>query len=339
MKLPKNFNIKGNKSCVLVAPLDWGLGHATRCIPVIKELLSLNYTVLIGASKSTEVLLKNEFPQLTFLPIDGYNITYSKTKVGLWIKLITQLPKIARCIKKEKKWLQQIIEQYNIELIISDNRPGLYSKQIKSIYLTHQLTIKANFSFIERQLQKLHYKFINKFTECWVPDYEGENNLAGDLSHPKIEPTIPVKYINPLTRFIRKEMPVIYDAAIVLSGPEPQRTIFENIILAQLKNTTKNIILVRGLPQHKSILNCSQPNVVIYNFLATDELNRVMLQSSLIISRSGYSTIMDLEVLEKKAVLVPTPGQTEQEYLAKLLEKKEHFIFINQHEFNLQKIL
>ena len=117
------------------------------------------------------------------------------------------------------------------------------------------------------------------------------------------------------------------------------KTIFENIILAQLKNTTKNIVLVRGLPQHKSILNCSQPNVVIYNFLATDELNRVMLQSSLIISRSGYSTIMDLEVLEKKAVLVPTPGQTEQEYLAKLLEKKEHFIFINQHEFNLQKIL
>lgn len=339
MNLPENFNIKNTKATVLIAPLDWGLGHATRCIPIIKELIANHYTVIIAAAANTEALLKNEFPQLVFLYLDGYNVNYSKTKWGLPLKLIAQLPKIYKAIKKENNWLQKAIDEYKIDIVISDNRPGLFSKKIKCIYITHQLTIKAKIFFIERWLQKIHYKYINKFTECWVPDYEGEKSLAGILSNPKTKPKIPLKYINPLSRFIKKELPIIYDAAIVLSGPEPQRTIFENIILNQLKNTTKKMVLVRGLPENNVKLNIENLNITTHNFLNADRLNEVMLQSSLIISRSGYSTIMDLEVLQKKAVLVPTPGQTEQEYLAKLLAAKSSYKFVVQNEFNIKNFV
>jgi uncharacterized protein (TIGR00661 family) len=333
------FNIINNNSTILVAPLDWGLGHATRCIPIINKLLAQNCNVIIAADGAIKILLKKNFPNLIFLQLQGYNVKYSKTKAGLPLKILSQLPKIFTAIKTENTWLQNIIKEYKIDVVISDNRPGLYTSKVKCIYITHQLTIKAGNFFLERWLQNLHYKYINKFTECWVPDNEGSTNLAGELSHPKIKPKIPVHYIGVLSRFIKKSLPLIYDAAIVLSGPEPQRTIFENIILSQLKNIDKKIVLVRGLPDYdKAIINLPQ-NILCYNFLNTEDLNNVMLQSNLIICRSGYSSIMDLELLQIKAVLVPTPGQTEQRYLASYLCTKENYKLIDQKEFNLQKLL
>lgn len=333
------FNIINEKSTVLVAPLDWGLGHATRCIPIINMLISKNCSVIIAADGAVEVLLKNVFPTVAFIKLSGYNVSYSKTKAGLPLKIFMQLPKIFKRIKAENSWLQKTIKEHNIDVVISDNRPGLFSSNVTCIYITHQLTIKANNFLLEKWMQKVHYKYINKFTECWVPDYEGANNLAGELSHPKIKPKTPVTYISPLSRFSKKDVPIIYDATIVLSGPEPQRTIFEKIIFDQLKINTKKIALVRGLPNSDIYLTDLPKNVLCYNFLNTDELNTLMLQSNLIICRSGYSSIMDLEVLQKKAIFVPTPGQTEQEYLAKLLAQKGSYKFIEQDKFDLQKIL
>ncbi|MBL0146036.1 MAG: glycosyl transferase family 28 [Chitinophagaceae bacterium] len=323
----------------MVAPLDWGLGHATRCIPIVNDLIKGGYKVIIAASAQTEVLLKKEFPQLLFLQLPGYNISYTKNKFWLPLKILQQLPKIFYAIKTENKWLQQKIDEQKIDAVISDNRPGLYSKKAKCIYITHQLTIKAKLSFIENWLQKIHYKYINKFSECWIPDYEGENNLAGDLSHPQKLPKTPVQYIGPLSRFVKKELPVIYDAAIILSGPEPQRTIFENIILAQIKHTAKKLVLVRGLPNQPSNKKMNYPNVVCYNFLNSEELNNLLFQAKIIICRSGYSSIMDLEAVQKKAVIVATPGQTEQEYLAKTLAQKNKHIIAYQNNFDLLKYI
>lgn len=187
------FNIINNKSTILVAPLDWGLGHATRCIPIINALLAQNHKVIIASDGAIAVLLKKTFPNLIFLQLQGYNIKYSKTKIGLPLKILSQLPKIFTAIKAENTWLQKVINEYKIDVVISDNRPGLYSTKIKCVYITHQLTIKAGNKFLEKWIQKIHYKYINKFTECWVPDNEGENNLAGELSHPKIKPQTPLK--------------------------------------------------------------------------------------------------------------------------------------------------
>jgi uncharacterized protein (TIGR00661 family) len=335
----EKFNIIPQNSTILVAPLDWGLGHATRCIPIIKVLLTKNCTVIIAVDGAIEILLKDEFPNLLFVKLLGYNVKYSKTKALLPLKIFTQLPKIFNAINKENKWLQNIIDEYNIDYVISDNRLGLYSSKATCIYITHQLTIKSSVAFIERWMQKIHYKYINKFAECWIPDYEGENNLAGILSHPKKLPKIPIVYINPLSRFINKDLPIIYDAAIVLSGPEPQRTVFENIILNQFIKTNKKIVLVRGLPQNNVMLSIKQSNIIIYNFLNAQKLNDLLLQSNLIICRSGYSTIMDLQVLQKNAVLVPTLGQTEQEYLAKYLSKRKNYRIVEQNKFDLEKFI
>ncbi|MEO8721529.1 MAG: glycosyltransferase [Ginsengibacter sp.] len=213
----------------------------------------------------------------------------------------------------------------------------MYSKIIPSIYITHQLLIKTGNIFTDYIAQKIHYYFINKYTTCWVPDSR-KNGLAGALSHPDILPPN-VIYLGPLSRFfLIDNNETIYEVLISISGPEPQRTIFENKILMQLKTSQKKVLLIRGLPSEKKVLK-SFNSVRIENHLPAKELNVLMQQSRIIISRSGYTTVMDLATLRKKAILIPTPGQTEQEYLAKYLFQKQYFFSMEQKDFFIEDAL
>ncbi len=175
-----NINKLPAKIRVLIAPLEWGLGHATRCIPIIKELLLNGAEVLIAAEGAAESLLKNEFPNLAYLPLMGYRMKYSRKKSFLHFKLLAQLPKIFFAIRKEYQWLKKIIIEHQIDAVISDNRFGLYHKKVKCIYITHQLLIKTGNSITEKIAQKYHYGFIKKYSECWVPDFK-ENGLGGGI--------------------------------------------------------------------------------------------------------------------------------------------------------------
>lgn len=326
------------KTRILVAPLDWGLGHATRCIPIINELISQNCEVYIAAGGSSFFLLKKEYPSTVFLRIHNYKIRYSRNKRWLPFKLFLQFPGIIFSIWKEKLWLKKIINKYSIDAVISDNRFGMYSKKIPSVYITHQLLIKTGNFFSEKFVQKVHYYFIKKFSKCWVPDFK-ENGFAGGLSHQENMPSN-ILYLGPLSRFEKQnDVPEIYDILISVSGPEPQRTIFEKMILSQLKASDKKILFVRGLPEENKELASNIESLKIVNHLSGDELNRAFQQSRLIISRSGYTTIMDLMKLGKKAILVPTPGQTEQEYLSTYLMGKKYFYSIDQDKFSLDSVL
>jgi len=198
------FNKKKDCKRVLVAPLDWGLGHATRCIPIIYELLEQGCSVIIAASGPTEILLKKEFPELIFLPLKGYAVRYSKKKSWLPLTIFFQIPSIITSICYEHCWLKKIVKEKDIDLVISDNRFGLYHATIPSVYITHQLLIKTGDRFTENIAQQIHFHFIKKFTQCWVPDAEENNNLAGELSHPKKHPDN-IKYIGPLSRFEKKK--------------------------------------------------------------------------------------------------------------------------------------
>ncbi len=324
-----NFNIKKK---VLVAPLDWGLGHATRCIPIINELLAQGHKVFIGAEKAGAALLRNEFPNLQILPLGGYNISYSKSKKGFLIKLFSQIPAIKAAIKNEKRWLQNIITEYKIDVVISDNRYGLYNKNIYSIFITHQLYILTGNRLFNKIAQYLNYAYINKFDECWVPDNAEENNLGGILSHPSEFPKTAVKYIGIRSRFEKTDTEKINDIAIILSGPEPQRTIFENILIEQLKESKLKIVIARGLPLAKDKLHTNNDNIEIINHLPAAALSVLIQSSKIIVARSGYTTVIDLAVLQHKAIFVPTPGQTEQEYLAAYLAEKKYCISANQDE-------
>ena len=337
MKKGIYFNKPEDHPRILIAPLDWGLGHATRCIPIAKALMNEGCEVVIAADKKNFSLLKTEFPETVFIRYKGYKIQYSRNKSFFQFKLFLQIPKVFFSILKEKKWLKKIVEKYSIDAVISDNRFGMYHEKIPSVYISHQLHIKTGNVVTEKMGERIHSFFIKKYTACWVPDSK-RNGLAGELSHPKKTPGN-VCYIGPLSRFhpIRNQEK-IYDLLIIISGPEPQRTIFENQILKQLKNYSGNAFLIRGLPCEKNYLEDFN-SVKIKNHLPANELNKIIEQSEIIIGRSGYTTVMDLMVLRKKAILIPTPGQTEQEYLAKYLLEKQYFFSIEQDHFSIEKTL
>ena len=328
--MPSNFNIQK----VLVAPLDWGLGHATRCIPIIRALLSNGYEVLIGAEGVQAILLQTEFPSLQILPLKGYHVRYSKTSWLFLFKIVMQLPYLQRIIKYEHQWLEKIIKEHSIDLVISDNRFGLSSQTIPCIFITHQLNIKAPFVWIEKILQRINYKYINRFTRCWVPDAAGDNNAGGDLSHPSILPRTEVEYMGLLSRFEIEAIEKKYDYCILLSGPEPQRTLLEEKIILGLIKTKSKLLLVRGKPGSNEIIGVPE-NVTVKNHLPGTELQEAILQSEIIICRSGYTTVMELLSLQKKSILIPTPGQTEQEYLGDRLQQKNICLSVSQSNFDL----
>lgn len=333
----KKFNNISQKHRILIAPLEWGLGHATRCIPIINELLNQNCEVFIAAEGASFYLLKKEFPALNFLPLMGYRMKYSRKKYFLPWKILGQFPKIVFTIYKEHQWLKKMVNQNKIDAVISDNRFGMYHNKIPSVYITHQLLIKTGNAFTERIAQRIHYFFIRKYNDCWVPDFE-INGLAGELSHPKKLPK-KIKHLGALSRFELSGAVKKYDLLISISGPEPQRTIFEGQILNDLLSYPGKVLFVRGLPENNEVLKCENLLIEIKNHLSAKQLNEAILQSDMIVSRCGYTTIMDLVKLRKKAILVPTPGQTEQEYLAKHLMGKKIFYTISQKDFVLQKTL
>jgi len=339
LKNLENINIGTSEKRVLVAPLDWGLGHATRCIPIIEQLLSEKITVLIAAEGQTAAILKEAFPECLLLPLRGYRIRYSSSGKWFSLKLITQIPKIFFAARYEKKWLKQIVKKYQIDGIISDNRLGLSHKNVPSIFITHQLHILTENRWLDRIVQRINYAYINRFSSCWIPDLATENNYAGTLSHPIKKPAIPVHYLGVLSRLQFKESDIKYRVCFLLSGPEPQRTILETELMAQLKNLDGPMLMVRGLPNEKEVPSNSNPQLTIYNHQNGSMLNMLISQSELVVCRSGYSSVMDLIACHKKAILIPTPGQTEQIYLAKHLEEKGLFVSALQSNINLPDLV
>ncbi|MEE2953924.1 MAG: glycosyltransferase [Bacteroidota bacterium] len=315
------------KKRILIAPLDWGIGHATRCIPIINQLIENDFEVIIAADGRPLHLLANEFEKLEIIRLPGYNIKYPKF-IPMSISMILQSPKILLAIRKEHHLLKKIIVDYNIDGVISDNRFGLYNKKIPCVFITHQLEIQS--PFMKEKIKEINYNYINKYNACWVVDNK-KNDLAGELSHPDDLPNN-VKYIGIQSRFKKKQVNKKYDFLALVSGPEPQRTIFENGLINALAKRKEKSILLSGKPEKEE--NKQIGNLTIYSHLNSNELNTVILESEIIICRPGYSSLMDLQKLEKKAFLIPTPGQTEQEYLAERLFKLNVCYMQKQSEFD-----
>jgi len=317
---------------VLVCPLNWGLGHATRCIPIINLLIQNNAKVIIAAEGRSLELLKKEFPELEYIVFKGYDITYSKS-LFLALKMIFSIPKILNGIKREHRELDKLITDYNIDIVLSDNRYGCWNKKITSVFITHQLMIKSPIG--EKVLHKIVLSYIKRYTFCWIPDWQGKDNLSGDLAHLYPIPSN-ASFIGALTRFnqFTTTEEKKYDVMAIISGPEPQRSIFERIVSEQIYKSNLNALLVFGLPEG-NIKHETKAKVKMVSHLNSKEMEEAIRSSDLIISRSGYSTILDLAALGKKAIFIPTPGQTEQEYLAYQLKEKGIAFFQKQKTFHL----
>ena len=327
-------NLNAGHKSILVAPLNWGLGHATRCIPIIKALQQNNYIPIIASDGIALALLKKEFPTLQLLELPSYQIEYTKKGENLKWKLLQNGFKTIKAIRREKLIIESWIEKHNINGIISDNRLGVFSSKIPSIYITHQLNVlTGNTTWIT---SKIHRYIIKKHTECWVPDLAGVQNFTGKLGH--LENTnLNIKYIGPLSRLHKKETEKKYDLMIILSGPEPQRGILEAKLKIEILRYSGKIIFIKGVVEKNQIKE-QIGNVIYYNFMNSDELEHAFNESEKVLCRSGYTTVMDLVQLEKKAFFIPTPGQYEQEFLAEKLMKDGLAPYAIQEDFSIEDI-
>ncbi|MDC6365483.1 MULTISPECIES: glycosyltransferase [Flavobacteriaceae] len=327
-----------NSKRILVAPLNWGLGHSTRCIPIINALLAHGHQPYIASDGVALSLLQKEFPELPSFELPSYKITYAEKGRNFKIKMIWDSPKVLKAMAKEKKAVKQLIKEHNLDGIISDNRLGVFYKKVPCAFITHQLNVlSGNTTWMS---SKAHQKIIKKFDACWVPDVQDKPNLTGKLGHLK-KSKMNIKYLGPLSRFEKKESSKVYDLMVLLSGPEPQRTMLEEKLLKELQQFEGKTIFVKGKieeTQSKEEIQTEKGTLTLCNFMQSQELQDTINESAKVLCRSGYTTVMDLAKLEKKAFFIPTPGQYEQEYLAKRLEKQNLVPYADQNDFRLEDL-
>jgi uncharacterized protein (TIGR00661 family) len=319
---------------ILIAPLDWGLGHVTRCIPLIKFLQSQGNSITVAGNKSQRNFLEGELEGVSYAELPGYKIRYSD-KSPLWMMIALQYPRLRATVRMENKWLNEYLRKNQTDVVISDNRYGLYNKHVETVFITHQLFIRT--TLFAGWIERINHNFITKFNHCWVPDFESaERSLSGALSHGshKLQH---VKYIGPLSRFAEGSIHTDKNRGVLLflSGPEPQRTLLEEKLTDILSNCGSEIFLVRGTLHKKSF----PENFTVINIAHSSQVRDVLSSASAIICRPGYSTLMDLHALGKKAFLIPTPGQTEQEYLAAYWRHTFGFETANQNTLSKDSLL
>jgi uncharacterized protein (TIGR00661 family) len=332
-------NSKTGSLVILASPLNWGLGHASRMIPIIRALQIKGHRIMLGGNGESLIMLQKEFPELKTITIPFPEIRYTHGKSHMRL-FILGIFKFFFGTLRERVLLSRILKKTEIDLILSDNRLGLHSKRVKCILLTHQLRIQMpkRWEFLGYLTNVFNHYFIRKFDECWVPDADKEPFLSGLLSHPPLKENS-IRYIGPVSRFNSKQEDNIQRKGIlvILGGPEPQRSLLEKILIEQLSSSGYNATIAGGSFQSYGY-NIPE-NIQYIPFAGSARLADLIRESEIIICRSGYSSVMDLVAMKRTAILIPTPGQPEQEYLAEFLSKKRYFLSCKQEGFDLQRTL
>jgi UDP:flavonoid glycosyltransferase YjiC (YdhE family) len=323
-----------NVKNILICPLEWGLGHAGRMIPVASELIAEGHNVFIGSGKELADLFRNEVEGLKYIYFPGFTIKYSRW-LPQYLKIAFSAPSFIYQIRKEHRLLKKIIKENDIDIVISDSRPGLWNKSIRTVFVTHMLRVPypEALRFQDNRGISLIRKLISRFDYCFVPDLPGELNLSGKLSH-GIGCPENVRFIGILSRFGTENMETVnstgkYHCTVILSGPEPQKSMLKNRLARILEKSGKPCIILEGKPGEKSLI-VTRGNLSFINHLPAGEMKNIILGSEHIIARSGYTTLMELVSLRRSALIIPTPGQSEQEYLAGLMAERGWFVSANQ---------
>jgi hypothetical protein len=327
-----------NKSCnILICPLEWGLGHATRMIPLARKLKEMSHNVIIGSGEEHLSLFRTELPGISYISFPGFKPGYSRV-LPQYIYLLFKIPVLLYHVFIEHWKLSRVITENNIDIIISDNRFGLWSRKITSVYVTHMplIPFPKQVKFLEYIGVFLHRQIIKKYSLCFIPDLPGDLNLTGRLSH-GIRLPDNVRYIGILSKFIAAGQSLNMDPVkfqhntVILSGPEPQREILKQKLVTLLINKEPRTVFFEGKPIKGGEIE-RKGNITFYSHLPAFRMKEIIESSDCIISRSGYTTIMELVSLNCTALIIPTPGQTEQEYLAYYLSEKKWFYTIPQKD-------
>lgn len=318
---------------ILVSPLGWGLGHASRDIPIIDALIKQGHKVIFAADKPQCLLIEQRFPNLETIHFPSLNVKFSKSKYQffplLWVAFKLPFYNIWEHFK-----LNGILKKHRIDIVISDNRYGLWSRKVRSIIITHQLRVIPPFPFkwampITEYLVKL---WLKRFDEVWIPDYADERCTAGILSKPNGLGNL--CYVGSLSRFEGVDAESVFNGfqmVVVASGPEPHRSIFVDINAKIAQRYGLNCLIIEGRPENGIIPRCAD-GVWVVGHLPDMQFALAVKNAQYLVLRCGYSTIMDMLALGLSGLIVPTPGQTEQEYLAEYLSAKGLFHYVKQSD-------
>jgi len=325
---------------ILIAPLDWGLGHTTRCVPLIRYIRAQGHRAIVAGNEWQRTFIRHTFPDIDTVHLDGYNVTYSKWNKLAQAGLLFQLPGLVNTINKEHRWLQQQAHALQLHGIISDNRYGLFHTGLPSVIMTHQLHVLSGMGRLaDRMVQKIHYRHLAHFDATWVVDVLIAPGLGGILSHSDKMPAH-ATYVGLLSQFAADETAGDTDGSLLalLSGPEPQRSELSQLLWQQIVQHDGKVVFVEGsnsvqTPEH------IPAHITYHKWLASEQLAPLLRNAGIVLCRSGYSTLMDLVAMGKKAILIPTPGQTEQEYLARQLHQEGVFYNMRQSGFALGRAM
>ena len=372
---------------VLVAPLDWGLGHATRCVPVVREFLRAGAEVELAVVKANANFFREVFPDLRQRLAPSYNIVYPKHGYNMALWLLKNSVHLNAVMRYEHHFAEEMVERHGYDVLFSDNRFAFYSKNALSIYMTHQrrIAFPRAFAAFERIGVMWHANIMRKFDEVWVPDLEIYPGYAGSLSHSGATPgDKPMRYVGTLSRFSEMdaagagknavkaggnapapvdlerdvdlmsvsefmahstnvewnaapevhvagmdgtEMRAAYKVVAVVSGVEPARTQFEQQLREALQQIPGQHMMILGKPSAEQ-KTWIEGNIEFHTHLATNDFAEAVKRADFVVSRGGYSTVMDMAELGAKCIFVPTPGQFEQIVLAHDLSKAGYAVEI-----------
>lgn len=300
-------------------------------------MLSIGQRISFAGNEWQRRYIEKTFQGIQTLHLDGYNINYGKQ--GRVIpSLITQVPGVLRTIRDEHQWLAALTAHHHFDGIISDNRYGLYHPAIPSVIITHQLQVQTGAgNGADMLLRKLHYSLLNRFSACWIPDMPEGPNLGGELSHPSRLPGN-TSYLGWLSQMHPQPLNAENYLLVLLSGVEPQRTILSRLLWRQVQDYEGKVVFIEGSNEIEMPADIP-PHITCYNRLTKEQLEPLVAGAGVVICRSGYSSVMDMVAMGKKAILIPTPRQTEQEYLARHLEESGIFYTAPQKGFNLSAVL
>ncbi len=322
-----------------MAPLDWGLGHTTRCLPLLRQLQLLGAVVFFAGNDKQIAFVRRQMPELHFLDLPGYEVQYARSGSGFLPKMLLQMPRLLRRVSAEHQWLLKTVAEHKIEGIISDNRYGLWHPEVPTVILCHQLALHTGMgAFADKTATLFHQKLLSKFGAVWIPDVATAPGLSGKLGHPENLPA-GATYVGPLSQFgsflpadfpSRKEPQKL---VVILSGPEPQRSILSDLLWPQLSALGLPAVFIEGKAEVP--VRTSTDTVKWHSLLAGKELQTVLEAASYVVCRGGYTTLMDAAELGLKLIIIPTPGQGEQEYLGRFLAEKGQGLCFSQQGFDL----
>jgi hypothetical protein len=300
-----------------------------------KKLRASGNNILIGAGREHLAFFRRELPGLTYIDFPGFKPGYSRY-LPQYLKLLFDIPLLIFHSVREHKNLKRIIREHTIDMVISDNRFGLWNNEVRSVYITHmpRIPFPGFFRFLEFTGILLHRMIIKRYSLCYIPDLPGEQNVSGRLSHGLRLPSN-VRYIGLLSRLSDvetggNENPVnVTHNTVILSGPEPQKEILRNKLYNIFRDKEPVTVFLGGNPDGAGEI-LREGNIIWYGHPDASQMKELILTSKSIIARAGYTSIMELISLGRSALLIPTPGQTEQEYLARSLTEKRWFKFIPQ---------